>query len=751
MMAPVSIRSAATSLRFRLTALVLVAMIPGVVLLAEATSDQQARARKDLDDAAMRLVQLVAEQQQRTLESSRVLLTGLSRLPSLSAPAEHADCAALLGDMLRQLPVFHNVLVADPAGMVTCTGLAQKGFDIHDRLYFRAAVESRAFAVGERITSRTNGDPTVNFGVPIIDERGTLLGVVAAGLDLDVMATSLASLVLPDGALALVTDSHGSLLATSVPEMPITSAVLSSLGSATSVEVEDADGVLRLYASRLVPAPDGTIALRVAVGIPSRAARLLPARAVRRFLVFGLTALLALALALVGGELLVVRRLEALVTAARRLASGDLSARAGLSSKGEIGQLGAAFDDMARSLEALFSERRRLEDQLRQAQKMEAVGQLAGGVAHDFNNLLTVILSGARFVKEDLSAAHASQEDVDEILAAAERAASLTRQLLAFSRRQIVEPRSIDLGEIVIGFEKMLRRLIGEHIALETRVAPGAGRAFADPGQVQQVILNLAVNARDAMPGGGRLVIEVADASAADRGELDGHQGLPTGPLVRLSMIDSGVGMDEATAARIFEPFFTTKPVGKGTGLGLSTVYGIVAQSGGAIRVRSSPGEGAAFHVFFPRPASAPAEGQAAVAPSPAEQRGGGGSVLLVEDDAAVRAVARRALAYAGYEVQEAPLPGEAIALALARGTPFDLLVTDVILPEMNGADLAARLLEEGRVARVLYVSGYTGGQLAADALASGQAFLPKPFTPDVLVRRVREVLDAPAPRQVAA
>jgi signal transduction histidine kinase/CheY-like chemotaxis protein len=383
------------------------------------------------------------------------------------------------------------------------------------------------------------------------------------------------------------------------------------------------------------------------------------------------------------------------------------------------------------------TERDALEDKLRQAQRMEAIGQLAGGIAHDFNNLLTTILSTCDLATQSMAPSHPLQEEIREIRLAGERAATLTRQLLAFSRKQLIEPQVLDLGAIVAQMETMLRRLIGEHIVFSTRIAPDLGRVRADAGQMEQVVLNLVVNARDAMPAGGTLVLELANAesdpSPADAGTPGG------GPYVILTVRDDGVGMDAATQARIFEPFFTTKGVGHGTGLGLASVYGIVQQHGGSIQVRSAPGEGAELSVYLPRVA----------APGPAiadrEQRAewrGGGTILLVEDDDAVLRSTSRTLRAKGYTVLEASNAAEAKQLLASCAGGVDLLITDVILPGLSGPQLAAELTRRQPSLRVLYISGYTGRELAPlGVLEPGTELLAKPFLSAELTDRVAQLL----------
>jgi PAS domain S-box-containing protein len=383
------------------------------------------------------------------------------------------------------------------------------------------------------------------------------------------------------------------------------------------------------------------------------------------------------------------------------------------------------------------TERRAIEAQLRQSQKLEAVGRLAGGVAHDFNNLLTAILSDAQELADGLGPDNPLRTEATEIEAAARKAALLTRQLLAFGRKQRSEPRVVDVREVLAAMDRMLRRLIGEDVELTTVVSPDLGRIRVDPVQLEQVLLNLAVNSRDAMPGGGRLAIE---ATNVDRQEPDAAPG--TGARwVRVAVRDSGLGMSPEVQAHLFEPFFTTKEPGKGTGLGLATVYGIVQQAGGEVRVRSETGKGTSFEVLFPR-FDGPAD--AAAAPAPRERTRGAGRVLVVEDEPLVRALAVRVLRAAGYEVLEAGDAEQALALAGDRGgPPVDLLVTDVVMPRCSGPELAHRLRAARPALPVLFASGYMDrAQDLERELGPRTAFIPKPFTPDQLARAARELLD---------
>ena len=385
-----------------------------------------------------------------------------------------------------------------------------------------------------------------------------------------------------------------------------------------------------------------------------------------------------------------------------------------------------------------IGERKSLENQLRQAQKMEAIGQLAGGIAHDFNNLLTVIHGYAELLLPTMSTSDQRRADLDEIIKAAESATGLTRQLLAFSRKQVLQLTPLDVNNLVSHTSKMLRRLIGEDIELVTKLAQRLGPVLADAGQLEQILMNLAVNARDAMPQGGRLSIETANVDLDDSYPTQ-HVAVKPGPYVMLAVTDSGTGMDEETRSRIFEPFFTTKPRGRGTGLGLATVYGIVEQSGGHVWVYSEPGRGASFKVYLPRVEGAVVGdpvGCAEVAPVGCE------TILLVEDERALRALSRVLLKRAGYRVLEAADPMEGEAVFRAHKDAIDLLVTDVIMPGASGPALFARLYEIKPSLKVLYMSGYPDDAVVHHAdRSSGVMFLQKPFTAYGLMCKVREAL----------
>jgi signal transduction histidine kinase/FixJ family two-component response regulator len=452
-----------------------------------------------------------------------------------------------------------------------------------------------------------------------------------------------------------------------------------------------------------------------------------------------------LLVALVGGAATIfllsgriTRPLASLAEGVRALERGNFDYPLKAHGDDEVAHVTRAFDSMRQSLQRNESERRKLEGELRQVSRMEAMGRLAGGIAHDFNNLLTVIKGHADILRDRLPASEPLRASSEQIASAADRAARLTRQLLAFSRKQVLMPRIIDLNALVSDLMKLLRRLIREDIELVFQPCESLWHLRADAGQIEQVIMNLAVNASDAMVSGGKLTIETYNVDAEVEA-ISASLGLQPGRYVALAVSDTGCGMNEATLAHIFEPFFTTKPEGKGTGLGLATVYGVVKQSNGQIFVESSPGLGSRFEIYLPQ-AMDHAESERWEASS-APHSGRGELVLVVEDDSAVRQLASEFLSSAGYSVTSAGSAEEAIALAERLHKPFRLLITDVVLPGMRGTELAKHLKAGNPALRIVFTSGHIDSENVGPALSKDGRFLQKPYTRETLIKTVNDLL----------
>jgi signal transduction histidine kinase/CheY-like chemotaxis protein len=407
-----------------------------------------------------------------------------------------------------------------------------------------------------------------------------------------------------------------------------------------------------------------------------------------------------------------------------------------------VPEKGAPLSNALMSIVNLTSQRE-LETQLRQSQKMEAIGRLAGGVAHDFNNLLTVILNYGQMLHEELAPMDPMRKQVEAIVECAERAAALTQQLLAFSRKQVIAPKIVDFNEVLSKTEKMLQRLLGEDIEVINHSNKNLWPIKADASQIEQIIMNLAVNARDAMPKGGKLILETQNITLDDNYPKD-HAGVEPGQYVVFAVSDTGHGMPENIRARIFEPFFTTKGVGKGTGLGLSTVYGNMKQNNGFISVYSEVGHGTTFKLYFPKVQAE--EEQIKPAEVVATTKGGHETILVVEDEARVRAVAVTLLRKHGYRVLEASNAGEALLICEQEKDKIDLMLSDVIMPNMNGRQLADRLAQVRPDMKVIFMSGYTDNVIAENGiLEAGASFIQKPFNPTSLLKLIREKLDSPS------
>jgi signal transduction histidine kinase/CheY-like chemotaxis protein len=434
----------------------------------------------------------------------------------------------------------------------------------------------------------------------------------------------------------------------------------------------------------------------------------------------------------------ITRPLARLVTGLHAFEKGDSSFPLDASGGDEVAEVTAAFDRMRANLQKTENEQKQLEQRLRQAHKMEAVGRLAGGVAHDFNNLLMIVNGHCELLSDRIPAGEPGRNNVEQIQKAADRAVSMTRQLLAFSRMQVLEPRTIDLNAVIADMGKMLARLIGENIEYAFTQDTRLVSVKADPGQIGQVIMNLVVNSRDAMPHGGNIEVRTRNA-VLDRDEARKRHPMEPGEYALLSVTDTGQGMDEETKAHIFEPFFTTKEVGKGTGLGLATVYGIVKQSGGFIWVESAPGKGTTFEIYLPHGQGARVDDVEKAKPGAIPR--GKETILVVEDEAAVRELACEFLKSAGYSVLEAKNGAEALETIAGNTTTIHMVLADLIMPRMGGAELAERLKNERPELKVLFMSGYSEHAGEESGKISPQAILNKPFSIATLIGRVREVL----------
>ncbi len=614
------------------------------------------------------------------------------------------EARTVLENVARHFQQLDYVFVQDAQGIIRARvpHAETVGQDFSFRDFFRQALETRRPYLSGLYVSKAAQRPVVAIAAPVLHADGRVAGVLVGALSLHAMSRLVSVAAHDDGRAIQLVDGQGQLIADSGAAVesvhdlraePVVQAVLSGrAGTMVFRGLGHGQEMLGAYAP-VKPFGWGVVVTRPTAAAQAPAARL--------------------------GA--------ALIWTALGCTAGAIAVGVGFARR------------LTRPLLRLdITERKQLEAQLRQAQKLEAIGQLAGGVAHDFNNLLTVIGGRSSLLLQKLHPDDPACKDVELIEKTAQRAAGLTRQLLAFSRKQVLDPKPLNLNALVAGVVPMLRRLIGEHIEVVTVPGGGLGHVMADPGQVEQVVMNLVVNARDAMPDGGMVTIQTANRKLQETAlHAQGH--VPPGQYASVSVQDTGCGMDSLTLARIFEPFFTTKEPGKGTGLGLSTVHGIVHQSGGYIGVDSAPGRGTTFTIYLPQ-ITDPVEVTHIPATSPRDLMRGTEVILLVEDEDEVRRVASEVLRTCGYTVLETSDPLEALTIAERQNRAIGL--TDLVMPAMRGSELAQRLRTTCPRMRVLYMSGYTNEMIeAASASEPARAFLHKPFTPHDLARKVREVL----------
>jgi signal transduction histidine kinase/CheY-like chemotaxis protein len=741
-------------LRLRILAPAVLVAVPALALLVSTSFDRRQQAELRVADDATRLVRLATLNEQRLIEGTRQLLIAVSQSRDVSE-GNRDGCGAYLQQLVPQYgATYANLAVSDASGLVICRGVPGPTLSIADRSYYQQAVAERRFVVGEYQIGRTTGTASLPFAYPVVGADGAVRGLVFAMVDLERLNRGLIGADWPDDASLIITDRNQTIVARypnwqawigkSLANDPGTIAIGSKPQGTLDV-TEEGERQLFAFAKIMVPIDTG---LTVRVAISTTRAMVSANRAMYESLTaLGLVSLLVMIGVKTASERLIIQPIVQLTGASRRIAAGDLGARAASSTTiPELSELGQDFDDMAAALEEreaarLRAERERkdLEQQYYQAQKMDAVGRLAGGIAHDFNNMLTAIIGYCELLLEDPALTEAQCGDVREIQKAGRTAATLTRQLLAFSRREIIEPVALDVNSILAGMDKMLHRLIGENMRVESRLSGERSCVKADRGQLEQVILNLLVNARDAMPNGGRIVLETSNLLLRD-GVTSSHLAAPPGRYVLLSVSDEGCGIREEILPYLFEPFFTTKGVGKGTGLGLATIYGIVKQSGGGICVKSRIDQGSVFEIYLPQSSEQPSEPPRSVfverGPAPSA------TILVVEDDPGIRELAGRVLSKIGYVVLLASGGEEARGLCERHDGAIHLLLSDVVMPGMSGPKVAELLIGMRPSMKVLYMSGYTDDAiLRHGVMAHDMPFLQKPFTPERLVNKILDVL----------
>ena len=721
--------------------LVALALTPAFGLLVWFRMETRQSRADETEQRVVARAQLVAEGQASRDDGAHELLAALVRTPAVQA-LDLPACSAYLKAVVGEIPsVYRSLDVVNPEGVITCSSDDFIGRSTGDRAFLKRTIDTREFTISELFTGRRSNRALVNYALPVIDGT-TLRGVAIATLNAEWLRASLGRVPVMAGSGLALLDRAGAVIAKQPADawLPdrLDPSILASVREAGTTTLIQAgpDGVRRHYAMVWVDGRRDILAvagLGESAGVAAAGRELLMA-----LLVLLATGVVASGVALWAAERQIRRPIVGLLEAAHRMETGDFSVRASIRNGArEVRDLSTAFDRMAGTLQD--RERR-----ARESQRLEAIGQLAGGLAHDLNNMLTVILGFSHGLEAEVKTP-AGRENLAEVMGAAERASNLTSQLLAFARRQVLQARPMQLNETIANTGSMLRQVIGSDVTMVTLLAPDLGVVRADPSQVEQILLNLVLNARDAMPHGGTLRIETRNLTIADGEAVAlapvGHASLPPGDYVLLSVADTGHGMEPDVRAHIFEPFFTTKG-SRGTGLGLATVYGVTSQSGGFIACESAVGRGTTFSILLPRvhgaivdpPATTPQLQRSA---APAAE-----SLLVVEDEPSVRTLTERVLRGAGYTVVTAD--GAASAMEIVRnGVRPDLVLTDVVMPHMNGVALAEHLRVMLPGVHIAYMSGHVDHAVLRAASISPKMFLKKPFTPDTLLRAVRSILDA--------
>ncbi len=742
------------SLRLRILAPAALVAVPAIALLLYTSFERRQQAEDAVTQSASRLAGLKALQQERLVENTRQLLVAASNSLDVRE-GDSETCSAYLRLIVPQFGgTYTNLGILDSKGTLICSGVTAVSVSLADRPYFQRALAEKQFIVGDYIVGRQTGRAALPLAYPIVGPAGDVLRVAFATIDLERLTASLASENWPADAEVLITDRTHTVIAMypngqsvvgrSLENGPVTRRIGAELRGTFDF---DERGMAEAIAfERVRPFESG---LMVRVQIRKGHARAAATWAMYQNLVaFCLVAFIVLVGVKAASDRLMLQPIAKLTRASRRLAAGDLGARVASSTTiPELHELGKGFDAIAAVLEdreaarlRVEMERKDLEQQYHQAQKMDAVGRLAGGIAHDFNNMLTAILGYCELLLDDPAIKESHRADIHEIERAGKTAAQLTRQLLAFSRREIVDPAILDVNEIVGGMDNMLHRLVGEHINMKTTLAPSLDPVKADRGHVEQVILNLVVNARDAMPDGGLMSIETANVHLTE-GVTSAYLTAPPGHYVMLAVKDTGSGMANEVLEHLFEPFFTTKRTGKGTGLGLATIYGIVKQNNGGIAVESSVAGGSAFRIYFPicdERASAPIP-----QPMPAQPSADAtGTILIVEDDPGIRELSSKILRRRGYNVLLANGGEEARQICERHEGVIDVLLSDVVMPGMNGPNVAVMLTKMRPSMKVVFMSGYTDDAIVRHGVMERDVpFLQKPFTPERLANKIVEVL----------
>ncbi len=730
-------------IKTKLIILVLSAILPILILNFYLLFKDLKHDKLMLEQSALHQSQMVSEEIDQALFEGWQHLSAFSEFPAIKNKSWQ-KCSQFLSHIKPQYPYYENIFVSDTDGWVRCSAVPYKKMvNNKDRSYFKEVIEKKGYAIGDVVIGRITGKPVIVLAYPVLDQSNNLTAVIGAALSLLNVDKMFTSMNLIPNTVIILTDQQGSIVTSNIePEKYIMQDISSAAWFQEILKRKDGMLTLQFMGEERLTAISSPkmIKWNSIVGIPASAVYGPLRDDLLKNIFFSLLILsITLFIAKVFGRY-IIEPISELTREVREVGYGDFRRLVNIKTGDEIEGLASSFNDMVRKLDERKVENEKLQKQFFLSQKMEAIGTLTSGIAHDFNNMLNVILGYTQLIMEEVDKNSPQYRHFQQIYNAGQSAADLTGQLLAFSRRQVIDPKIVNPNNIITNLEKMLKRLLGADIALQISLAKDLSPVMADKGQMGQVIMNLCVNARDAMPEGGQLIIETMNTQLDETYRIS-HPWAGPGSYAMISITDTGIGMDEETQARIFEPFFTTKELGKGTGLGLAVVYGIVKQHNGLIHVYSQKGQGTTFKIYLP---AFSGQAEAITTPKLTELKGGNETILLAEDNDMLREMAETILKKFGYTILTAKNGDEAIQIFNANNDKISLAILDIVMPVCGGEEAYARMSAIKPGLKVLFVTGYSAGTHHTDFISKERhPFLQKPFSQEDLARKVREALDS--------
>ena len=731
------------SIKTRLIILVLTAVIPLLILNFYLLFKDLENDKLMLKQSALHQSQMVSDEIDQALFEGWQHLSAFSEFPVIKSK-NWQECSRFLSHMKPQYPYYENIFVSDTDGWVRCSAVPYKKIvNNKDRSYFKEVIEKKGYTIGDVVIGRITGKPVVVLAYPVFDQSNNLTAVIGTALSLLQINKVYNYMEFTPNTAIILTDQQGRIVSSNIEqEKYIMQDISNTAWFQEILKKKDRVITLQFMGEQRLTAITSPkmVKWNSVVGVPANAVYGPLREELFKSIIFSLLILsIALFIAKAFGRY-IIEPISELTREVKEVGYGDFCRLINIKTGDEIEELAKSFNEMVVKLDKRKVDNEKLQKQLFLSQKMEAIGTLTGGIAHDFNNMLNVILGYTQMVIDETKKNTTQRRYAQQVQKAGQSAAELVQQLLAFSRRQVIDPRIININEVIYNLVKMLHRIIGENIALKLSLSENVSPVMADPGQMVQVIMNLCVNARDAMPEGGELTIETSN-TIIDEAYCQAHPWALPGPYTLLSITDTGIGMDSETQMRIFEPFFTTKELGKGTGLGLAIVYGIIKQHKGLINVYSQKGHGTTFKIYLP---SASGKAEALKAPRIAEVAGGKETILLAEDNDMLRELAETILKGLGYTVITAKDGNEAIQIFTTNNDKIQLAVLDVIMPVCSGKEAYERMRAVKPALKVIFVTGYSIATHHTESIAKEKLpLLQKPFSKESLAKKVREALDS--------